>query len=107
MASENAINEVSLVEAAVGPLVAPTAIFLALVVLALELDASLVPRLSPVSMLLVIQPFTVVCGAFGVDECTPAIGHAIHPLPLVDAPICLYHAAQTFHLIVHELALVL
>mmetsp|Transcript_10862 Transcript_10862/g.13700 ORF Transcript_10862/g.13700 Transcript_10862/m.13700 type:complete len:96 (+) Transcript_10862:986-1273(+) len=58
-------------------------------------------------MLLVVQPFTIVGGAFGVDEGTAAVSHAVHPLALVDTSIGLNHTPKALHLVVHELALVL
>jgi len=61
---EDAVDEVALVEAAIGPLVAPTAIFLSLVVLALEADLALLPRFGAHSMLMIVHPVTFVSAAF-------------------------------------------
>ena len=104
---ENAINEVTFIEATVGPLVAPAAIFLSLVVLALETDLALFPRLCAHTVLMIVHPFTVIGGAFRVDESTAAIGHTVPPLALIDASIGLNHAPESLHLILNELTLVL
>jgi len=107
LASEYAIDEVTFVEAAVGPLVATAPILLALVVGALESNACLVPGLATLAMLLVIQPFAIVGRALAVDESATTISHSVHPLALVDAAISLAHAPEALHLVIDELALVL
>ena len=107
LALKHAVDEVTLIEAAIGPLVAATTIFLALVVLSLEFYFASIPRLAAESMLLIVHPFAFIGAAFRVNECASSIGHAIEPLPLVDGAIGLDHAAQPAHLVVAELALVL
>ena len=64
LTGEYAIDEVTLVEAAVGPLVATASVLLALIVGTLESDASLIPGFAPKTVLLIIQPFAIVGGAF-------------------------------------------
>ena len=61
---ENTVDEVAFIEAAVGPLVAPTAVLLPLVVLALEADLALLPRFGTHSVLMVIHPVTFVSATF-------------------------------------------
>ena len=107
LALEHAVDEVALVEAAVGPLVATAAVLLALVVLALKLDLAELPCLLAVSMLVVVHPFTFVSGALGVDECSATICHAVAPLALVNASVGLNHSTEPLHLIHRELALIL
>lgn len=104
---EHAIDKIALVEAPIGPLVAPTAILFPLVVLALETDLALLPCLSPHAVLVIIHPFTVIGGSLRVDESAAAIRHAIFPLALVNAAIGLDHASEPLHLIRNELALIL
>ena len=107
MAFEDAVNEVSLVKAAIGPFVASSAVFLALKVLSFELNLALVPGLLAETMLLVVHPFAFVGGSLGVDESAAAVGHAVQPLALVDATVSLDHATEPLHHIHDELALVL
>lgn len=64
LTGEYAIDEVTFVEAAVGPLVATASVLLALIVGTLESDASLIPGFAPKTVLLIIQPFAIVGGAF-------------------------------------------
>lgn len=92
MTSENTIDEITLVKATIGPLVATPPIFLALIVCALETYPGLVPSLSTMAMLLIIQPFAIVGRAFRIYELAPAIRHTIHPLALIDASVSLAHA---------------
>ena len=104
---EDTVDEVALVEAAIGPLVAPTAIFLSLVVLALEADLALLPRFGAHPVLMVVQPVTFVRAALRVYEYAPTISHAVFPLALIHAAIGLNHAPEPLHLPLDELALVL
>ena len=104
---ENTVHEVTLVEAAIGPLIPPTAVLLALVVLALEADLALLPRFRAHPMLMVVHPVTLIRAAFRVYENSAAIGHPVSPLALVNTPIRLYHATEALHLTLDELALVL
>lgn len=90
---EDAVLEVSLVEAAVGPLVPTLSIFLALHVLAFKLDLALFPGFTTESVLLVVHPIAFVRRALGVNEGTSSISHAVGPLTLVDGAIPLNHAA--------------
>ena len=60
---EHTVDEVALIEAAVSPLVAPAAVFLPLVVLALEADLALLPRFGAHPVLMVIHPVTFVGAA--------------------------------------------
>ena len=96
---ENAINEVTFVKATVSPFVASTAIFLSLMVLALETDLTLLPSLRTHTVLMIVHPFTIIGGALRIDESTTAISHAISPLALIDATVGLDHAPETLHLI--------
>jgi hypothetical protein len=84
LALEDTVDEVSFVKASVGPLVATASVLLALIVLAFKLDFALVPGFRAEAVLLVVHPFALVGGSFGVDECTTTIGHTVEPLPLVD-----------------------
>ena len=104
---EDAVNEVTLVKASVGPLVATSTILFAQLVFTFKLDPSLLPCLLTEPVLVVIHPFALVGGALGVDEGALAIGHSIHPLTLIHATIRLDHATQPLHLVLAELALVL
>ena len=92
LTSENTIDKITLVKAAIGPLVATPTVFLALIVGALESYPGLVPSFSTMSMLLIIQPFAIVGRAFRIYERAPAIRHTIHPLALIDASVGLAHA---------------
>lgn len=96
---EHAVDKITLVEAPVGPLVAPAAILLPLVVLALEADLALLPCFRSHAMLMVVHPFTVIGGALRVNESSAAICHAVAPLALVNAAIGLDHASKPLHLI--------
>lgn len=60
---EHTVDEVALVEAAIGPLVAAAAVFLPLVVLALEADLALLPRFGAHPVLMVVHPVTFVGAA--------------------------------------------
>ena len=60
---EHTVDEVALIEAAVSPLVAPAAVFLPLVVLALEADLALLPRFGAHPVLMVVHPVTFVGAA--------------------------------------------
>ena len=92
LTSENTIDEITLVKATIGPLVATSPIFLALIVCALKPYPGLVPSFSTMAMLLIIQPFAIVGRAFRIYERAPAIRHTIHPLALIDASVSLAHA---------------
>ena len=104
---EDRIFEVAFIKASVSPFVAAPTILLSLVILPLKLNLTKFPCLLAVSMLMVVHPVSFISGAFRVDESTATIGHAIAPLTLINASVCLDHAAQPLHLIVLELSLIL
>ena len=104
---ENTVDEIALVEAAVGPLVSTTSVLFALVVLALEADLALLPRFRAHAMLMVVHPVTLIRAAFRVYENPAAIRHPIPPLALIHASIRLYHASEALHLTLDELPLIL
>ena len=60
---EHTVDEVALVEATIGPLVAAAAVLLPLVVLALEADLALLPRFGAHPVLMVVHPVTFVGAA--------------------------------------------
>ena len=103
---EDTIDEVTLVETAVGPLITSSSVFLALVVLTLETDLSLFPCFGAHSMLMVVHPVAFICATFRVYEDTPTVGHAISPFTLINASIRLNHAPEALHLTLDKLALV-
>lgn len=104
---EDAVDKVTLVEAPIGPFVAPAPIFLSLVVLALEADLSLFPGFGAHAVLMVVHPVALVGRALRVDERSAAVGHAVAPLALVHAPVRLDHAPKALHLTLTELSLIL
>jgi hypothetical protein len=61
---EDAIDEVALIKASVGPLISPTSILLALEVLTLKFDFALLPRLLAKAVLLIVEPFPFVGRSF-------------------------------------------
>ena len=90
---EDTVDEVSFVEASVGPLVATTSVLFALVVLPFKPDFALLPGFRPEAVLLVVHPFALVGGSLGFDERATTISHTVEPLPLVDRAVSLDHAA--------------
>lgn len=89
---EDAIYKVTFIEAAIGPFVASTTVFLALEVLAIELDLSLLPSFLSEAVLMVVHPISFISGALRVDESSATIGHTISPLSLINATVGLNHA---------------
>ena len=104
---ENTVNEITFIEAAIGPLVSTTSVLFALVVLALEADLALLPCFRAHTMLVVVHPVTLIRAAFRVYENPAAIRHPIPPLALIHASIRLYHASEALHLTLDELPLIL
>lgn len=57
-------------------------------------------------MLLIVEPFSLVHGAIGVNEDPIAVGLSVHPLALVDVVVRMGHAALAVEQTVFGLALV-
>lgn len=57
---EDTVDEISFVEASIGPFVATAPIFLSFEVLAFKLDLALLPSFTSVAVLVIIHPFTVI-----------------------------------------------
>ena len=107
MTLENTVDKVTLVKASIGPFVATASVFLALKVLSFKLDFALVPSFRPKTVLLVVHPFALVGGSFGVNECSSTIRHPVEPLSLVDRSVSLDHSAKALHHVHAKLTLVL
>lgn len=106
-ALENTVYEVAFIVASVGPFISAMAIFLTLVIFALEFNLAFIPGLAAISMLEIIDPIAVVGRALGVYKRAIAVRHAVRPLSLIHATVCLCHPAVAFHLVLPELALIL
>ena len=103
---EDTVEEFSLIEATIGPLVPSLPILLALNIVAFELNLALAPRLAAIPMLKVVAPVAIVGGPLRVDEGALSVGHSIRPHALVYTPVCLGHASLPLHLVHDELAYV-
>lgn len=101
---EHTVIEVTIVVAAIGPLIATLTYFLAFHVLTTEFDLSELPSFFTKSMLVVVNPLTVTYTTLSVYKASIAIEHIVFPITLVDAAICFRDATLSASLVVLELA---
>ena len=101
---EHTVIEVTVVVAAIGPLVATLAYFLAFHVLATELDLSKLPSFFSKSMLVVVDPLAITNATLCVNEAPIAIEHIVFPIALIDAAIGFSDTTLATSFVVLELA---
>jgi len=65
------------------------------------------PGFNAFSMLLIVEPLTIVQTALSVAEYSCAVSHSVLPLALVDISVCMRHSAHTVKLLIKSLTLVL
>ena len=102
---ELTIQKVALVEATVKNKVTSTSL-LPVHEITDELDLVIVPRLSALSMLLVILPFAFVHASVHIDEYTVAFSFSVLPLSLIDVTVCVSHAALAIEQAVLRLSMI-
>lgn len=88
---ELAVEEVTLVEAAIKNEVTATSLF-AVDEIANELDFVVVPRFGALPVLLVVNPLALIHATVDVDEDAETFGLAVPPLALVNVAVCMSHA---------------
>ena len=79
---------------------AALASFFAFYEFASKLYFVVIPRLSTITMLLVILPLAFIHGAVCVDEYDQAISFPVNPFSLVNISICMCHTAFAIELLV-------
>ena len=89
---EHTVNEVALVEAAIGPLVPPGAVFLAVDKLALVHRAVGLPRLRALPVLAIVAPLALIPVPFQVFKCAYTVGLVVDPVSLIHITSWVYEA---------------
>lgn len=92
MTFKHALGEVAFIVAAIGPLVPPGAVFLAVDELALVHRAVGQPRLRALSMLAILAPLALIPVPFQVFKCAHSVSLVVDPVSLIHIASWVYEA---------------
>lgn len=92
MTFKHALGEVTFIVAAIGPLVPPGAVFLAVDKLALVHRAVGLPRLRALPVLAIVAPLALIPVPFQVFKCAHTVGLVVDPVSLIHITSWVYKA---------------
>lgn len=103
---EAAVLEQAFVERSISPFILTFPLLAPLNVVAFKFNLACAPRLLAETVLKVIYPLSLICGALSVNKYSHSVRHVVLPLTLVNISVGLGHLSSALHFVYFKLTLV-